>query len=287
MICSNTLFRFPIFLAVLTICAAAARGAEKPVAVDLELVLAVDVSGSVDVEEARLQREGYVAALASKEVLAAIRSGFLRRIAVTYVEWAGAGFQIRVLDWAVIDGEDSARAFASRLAAAPINTGPWTSISGAIDFALPMFAANGFDGTRRVIDISGDGANNSGFLVTEARDRAVAAGVVINGLPIVNDRVQIFGGRQIPDLDQYYAGCVIGGPGAFLVIAKDFRDFARAVRRKLIFEISGLVPPGETMRAGRYEPAGLVDAAAVFAPGCDIGERRLEQRRRSIDNEDF
>jgi len=268
-----------------------AKASDPLVPVDLELVLAVDVSGSVDYEEAQLQRAGYVAALTSTEVVAAIRSGFLQRIAVSYVEWAGTGFQVPVMDWALIEDEESAHAFAARLGEAPILNGPWTSISGIIDFALPTFGANPFQGTRRVIDISGDGANNSGGPVAEARDRAIAAGVIINGLPIVNDKMQIFGTRQIADLDEYYAGCVIGGPGAFLVVARDFHDFARAVRRKLIFEISGTVPPDAPIRSAGYMPdapvSGLVDAAAAYAPGCDIGERRLEQRRRSLYNQDF
>ena len=247
----------------------------EQVAVDLELVLAVDVSGSVDGHEARLQREGYVAALRSPELVKTIETGIIGRIAVTYVEWAGLDHQFTIIDWAVIQDEASAGRFADALAAAPVNAGPWTSISGLINFSLPLFERNNVRGTRRVIDVSGDGPNNSGPLVTFARDAAVKRGVVINGLPIVNDRLQIFGRRQMPNLDLYYADCVIGGPGAFLVVAEDFNDFARAIRRKLIFEIAGVMPPG-SRQAGGAPVSGPFHVA--FEGGCDIGERRLRER---------
>ncbi len=248
--------------------------AEEWVAVDLELVFAVDVSGSVDGHEARLQREGYVAALRSPELVKAIETGIVGRIAVTYVEWAGLNHQVTIIDWAVIQDKASAGRFADALAAAPVNAGPWTSISGLINFALPLFERNNVQGTRRVIDISGDGPNNSGPLVTFARDAAVKRGVVVNGLPIVNDRLQISGRRQIPNLDLYYAGCVIGGPGAFLVVAEDFSDFARAILRKLIFEIAGVVPPG-SHQTGSGPVSGPLHVA--FEGGCGIGERRLRE----------
>ncbi|MEE2760308.1 MAG: DUF1194 domain-containing protein, partial [Pseudomonadota bacterium] len=185
--------------------------------VDLELVLAVDVSGSVDFQEASLQREGYVKAIGSPEFAKAVAAGVLGRIAITYIEWAGEGVQDSILGWRIIDGTESARAFAKALASAPISTGPWTSISDAITFAVPLLEGNAFQGTRRVIDISGDGPNNVGSLVTEARAATIAKGITINGLPIINDRLQPSGRPQIKDLDRYYAACVIGGPGAFLV----------------------------------------------------------------------
>ena len=280
---SGRVGRFAAFaLAIVIVAPAPARADE--VQVDVELILAVDISGSVDYQEAQLQRDGYVHALASPEFVAAVQSGYRRRIAVTYIEWAGAGFQTDVIDWAIIDSAQSARAFADRLAAAPIESGPWTSISGVIDFAAPKFDGNGYQGARRVIDISGDGPNNSGILVTDARDRAVARGIVINGLPIVNDRIQPSGRPQIPNLDKYYANCVIGGVGAFLVVAADFQDFARAVRRKLILEIAG-VRPLESRPAGRI--SGLHKVSNDYPPGCDIGERLLEQRRRILNPQDF
>lgn len=255
-----------LFLFIAAVLATAfSRTATAKTPVDLELVLAVDVSGSIDEEEARLQRDGYVAAIADPKVVAAITGGMLGRIAVTYFEWAGEGWQSPVLDWRVIRDQASASAFAAELAKVQINAGPWTSISSAIDFAVPRFAENDYDGTRRVIDISGDGANNSGRLAPVARDDAVRRGVIINGLPIVNDRMNI-SRRPIPNLDLYYRNCVIGGPGAFIVVAHDFRDFARAIRRKLILEIAGVAVPPRPK---------LIRAAARIAPPCDIGERRF------------
>lgn len=251
--------------------------------VDLELVLAVDVSGSVDFEEAALQRDGYVQAINSPAFAKAVAGGVLGRIAVTYVEWAGDDVQATVLDWRVIDGAASARAFAKALAAAPISTGPWTSISDAINYAVPLLQGNRFQGTRRVIDISGDGPNNAGAPVTEARAAAIAKGITINGLPIINDRLQPSGRPQLKDLDLYYAACVIGGPGAFLVAAKNFQDFGRAIRRKLLFEIAGIGPnfggPGSDGRL-------LMRQVSLTYPlGCDIGERRLRQRRYLFDDD--
>ena len=158
----------------------------------------------------------------------------LGRIAVSYFEWSSNGQNTLVADWAIIDGEASAKAFAQRLADIPVARGRYTSIAGAIEFGLPMFNGNGLKGTLRVIDVSGDGPNNSGPLATVSRDAAVAAGVTINGLPIINERAEPFGARQIPDLDLYFEHCVIGGSRAFMVVAQDFTTFADAIRKKLI-----------------------------------------------------
>jgi len=259
----------PLVLAGLALPAAAT---ETPV--DLELVLAVDVSLSIDVSEATLQRQGYIAAFRDAEVVRAIRSGILGRIAVTYVEWAGT-FQRRVVvGWTLIDDDETAESFAAALQRSAPGSARRTSISGAIDYALPLFADNGYEGTRQVIDVSGDGPNNAGGLVDRARDRAVAAGVTINGLPILDNSGGAYSWYSIPDLDLYYRDCVIGGPGAFLVVARDFADFARAVRRKLILEIAGDTPhliPAQLRRDGRV------------GPPCDIGERL----RRAREEEDF
>lgn len=233
-------FAFACLAAVLLlglVAAVAPRAAAEPV--DLELVLAVDVSGSVDPYEARLQREGYLRALVHPQVIKAITSGERRRIAVTYVEWAGDHFQRTVVDWTIVHDEASARAFASRIAEVPVLTERWTSISGAIDYAMSVFASSPYKGTRRVLDISGDGPNNSGGPVTVARDRAVKQGIVINGLPIVNDRPNPWGMPPPRNLDKYYFENVIGGPGAFIVVAKDFESFADAIRSKLVREIAG------------------------------------------------
>ena len=256
-------------LALGVMAALSGPAAARDIGVDLELVLAVDISGSVDEVEAKLQRDGYVEALRHPDVLAAISGGVLRRIAVTYVEWSGELQQATVVDWRLIDGKPAAVAFSQEIAAAPFSRGRYTSISQAIRYSLPKFANNGFEGTRRVIDISGDGANNSGGLVPVARDEAVAQGVTINGLPIVNDRPNRFG-RQMPDLDLYYRNCVIGGTGAFIVVAQDFEAFARAVRRKLVLEIAALpAAPGP--------PPPLLHRAAADGPPCDAGEQRLKR----------
>ncbi len=248
----------------------APAAAQQPV--DLELVLAVDVSGSIDDEEARLQRDGYVAALTDPDVIKAITSGILGRVAMTYIEWAGEEYTTTVADWTMVHDEASARAFAARVARAPIQTALWTSISNIIDHALSTFPKNGFEGTRRVIDISGDGPNNQGGLVTKFRDRAIAQGVAINGLPIVNERASPFGWPALPNLDLYYADCVIGGPGSFMVVANTFADFARAIRKKLILEIADMRPHAPRER--------VVLAAGPKAPRetppCDIGEQRVQ-----------
>jgi hypothetical protein len=230
----------PAALALLA--ASPALGQEVPV--DVELVLAVDISGSVDQTEANQQRQGYVAALADLAVARAIRSTFTGRVAVTYVEWAGDDMQEVVVPWTVLDGDASAKAFAAALAEAPYRRAMWTSISGAIDFSAPLFDDNGFAGERRVIDVSGDGVNNRGRLVTQARDEAVARGIVINGLPILNDRSQPMGMPTPMEiaLDRYYAESVIGGPGSFVVPATGFEEFKAAILQKLILEIAGNEP---------------------------------------------
>ncbi len=253
---------------------AAASGVRAAVAVDLELVLAIDVSGSVDYEEGRLQRQGYVAAIVDPKVVAAIRSGILGRIAVSYFEWSGEARQRLVVDWTLIDGERSARAFAVKLFNAPLVIGRFTSLSGAIGAAFALFAASDFEGTRRVIDISGDGPNNAGGLVTGARDAARAAGIIINGLPIINDRPNILGYPNLPDLDFYYRDCVIGGPGAFIVLARDRTAFAAAIRRKMILEIAAR--PRLDRPPVRHSVAAAVPTAAGAMP-CDIGERQFLQ----------
>jgi hypothetical protein len=233
--------RLGLCAALLGICALPASAQEIPV--DLELVLAVDISGSVDEVEARLQREGYVAALRHPHVIEAIQSGMFGRIAVAYVEWAGDHYQRTMLEWTVIEDPASAADFADALAESPLLTAHWTSLSAAIDYAVPLFEDNGFKGFRRVIDISGDGYNNRGRPVEWVRDEAVAAGITINGLPIVNDRPNPWGGRPPADLDLYYEERVIGGPGAFMVVAEDYTAFASAILSKLLLEIAGETRP--------------------------------------------
>jgi hypothetical protein len=223
-------------LAVVAALALAGPLAAEPV--DLELVLAVDVSRSVDPEEAKLQREGYIAALQHPRILQAIRSAPHGRIAVTYVEWAGVDTQYTVVPWSLITDDASAAAFTARIAAAPYVARNWTSISGAIDYSVPLFENNGFEGTRRVIDISGDGRTNQGRPTAAARDDAVAAGITINGLPVINERLNFYRPPE-GDLDVYYRENVIGGMGAFLIVAENFNAFTGAILSKLIREIAG------------------------------------------------
>ncbi|MSO71396.1 MAG: DUF1194 domain-containing protein [Alphaproteobacteria bacterium] len=243
--------------------------AQAEIPVDLELVLAVDVSGSIDNQEATLQRDGYVAALAHPKVIAAIKAGAYGRIAVTYVEWAGVNFQNVIIPWRLISDEASARRFSAELSDAAFTRERYTSISGGIQFAMPLFDHNGYEGLRRVIDVSGDGPNNRGGYVDLVRDVAVGRGIIINGLPILNDRFVGFGGQNLPDLDLYYEKCVIGGPGSFLIAAKDFGDFSQAILKKLILEIADLGPP-----------TGVIPVAERVAPPCDIGERLQRARSR-------
>jgi hypothetical protein len=208
--------------------------------VDLALVIAVDVSYSMDPDEQTLQREGFIQAFQSPTVHDAIRRGLLGRIAVAYMEWAGAGDQKIILPWTVMDGPEDANAFAERLAEAPTRRAQRTSISGAIDFAAKLLAEGGFSTGRQVIDVSGDGPNNQGRPVTMARDEALARGITINGLPIMLKAPGYF---DIPDLDVYYRDCVIGGQGAFMVPAREREQFREAVKTKIILEVADRAPP--------------------------------------------
>jgi hypothetical protein len=264
------------FLAALALLAAfgspaPARAVGGPVKVDVELMLAVDVSRSMDVDEQRLQREGYVAALRSQEFAEALKGGAQGRVAVAYMEWAGAGDQWVVLPFTLIDGPAAARDFADKLAAAPIGRISRTSISRAIEASVAQFEGNGFDGLRRVIDISGDGPNNAGPMVTLARDAALAKGYVINGLPIMLKRPTAARWGEIEDLDVYYEDCVVGGPGAFSLPIREVGEFLTATRKKLVLEIAARQPAPRLIPASAQEPR--VD--------CMIGERMW---RRNWDN---
>lgn len=217
----------------------AAPAPTTPVAV--QIVLAVDVSGSVDQVRFELQREGYATAFRSPAVLQAIRSTGTGSIAVAVLQWTGPALHVVAVDWTLIDDDASAERFADAIARAPraLFSGG-TSISGAIDYALTMLAHSPFMAQRRIIDVSGDGANNRGRPAEDARDEAVAAGVVINGLPILTlER----------DLDVYYRQNVIGGPRAFVIAARSYEEFAQAIRSKLITEIAGVGTAGGSMRA--------------------------------------
>jgi hypothetical protein len=249
-----------IGLAALAVAGAAAvaapmlRRADVPAgaagtSVDVELVLAVDISYSMDPDEQALQREGYVAALTSPEFLNALRQGLHGKIVATYVEWAGATEQRIVVPWRVVDGRGSAEAFANAIADAPYRRAYRTSISGALEFVAPLFETSGQRGLRRVVDVSGDGANNQGTMVTLARDELLAKGITINGLPIMLKRSSA-ATMDIDRLDIYYEDCVIGGPAAFVIPIKERAQFKDATRTKLVQEVAGLVPSPSPKRGG-------------------------------------
>jgi hypothetical protein len=241
---------------------------QDDVEVDLELVLAVDISLSMDDEEQRLQRDGYVAAIRHPEVVAAIRDGLNGQIALAYLQWAGAASQEVLVDWSLIDGEEAADAFAEELAAIPLRRAQRTSISGALQSAEKLFEASAFRGLRQVVDVSGDGANNQGTPVPLARDRLADQGIVINGLAIMIDQGlgEFF---LLGNLYEYFEDCVIGGPGAFVIRITDRDHFATAIRRKMILEIADAEP--------RISPAA---APGIRAPvDCLIGEKRWQRFR--------
>jgi hypothetical protein len=235
--------------------------------VDVELVIAVDVSYSMDPDEQALQREGYILALTSKEFLRALRQGANGKIAITYFEWAGQFDQKVVMRWRVIDGPEAADAVAAEIAAAPYRRASRTSISGALRFAKPLFEDSGYKGLRRVIDVSGDGANNAGPLVQMIRDDVLAAGITINGLPIMLKRPYV-GSMDIENLDVYYEDCVIGGPGSFVIPIREREKFIEATRTKLVLEIAG------------RQPETRVIPTASQAPriSCTIGEKMWQER---------
>jgi hypothetical protein len=212
--------------------------------VDLELVLAVDVSRSVDDQEFDLQRRGYAQAFTHPTVIKAIQSNGLRKIAVAFVEWSGAEFQKTVIPWTPVSDEESGALLAERILREPRSFWGWTSISGAIDYSVRLFGQT-YTGRRKVIDVSGDGINNSGRPAYAARDEAVARGIVINGLVIMNDNPNP-GPRGFvqPPLDEFYREQVIGGPGAFVIAVDEFESFAYAIVNKLIKEIAGFAVDG-------------------------------------------
>ena len=234
--------------------------------VDVELVIAVDVSYSMDPDEQALQREGYVLALTSKEFLQALHQGAHGKIAITYFEWAGQSDQKILMPWRVIDGPESADAVAAEIARAPIRRASRTSISGGLRFAKPLFDDSGYRGLRRVIDVSGDGANNAGPLVELIRDDVLAAGITINGLPIMLKR-PYKGTMDMDNLDEYYEDCVIGGPGAFVIPIREREKFIEATRTKLVLEVAGRQPDPQ-----------IVPTASRARVSCTIGERMWQER---------
>jgi Protein of unknown function (DUF1194) len=228
--------------------------------VDAEIVLAVDVSRSMDLHEFEVQRAGYVAALRHADLMRAITAGRLGRIAVAYFEWAGQARDGTLIPWRIIEGPGDAAALADEIAAMPVLRLRGTSISRALQFATVLLDDGAVDGARRIIDVSGDGANNTGPPVVGARDAALAAGITINGLPIMASP------GTMPDLDLYYQDCVVGGDGAFVLVARSGEELALTIRRKLVMEISGAAPEP------RIVPA---DFALI---DCLIGEKQFRNR---------
>ena len=269
-------FVLALGLSAATLCASYAG--EK---VDLELVLAVDISTSMTPDELMLQREGYAAALTDPDVVRAITSGPYGRISVTFFEWAGVTWQKIVVPWTIIANMEDAEAFAKKLDRVPSYQPRRTSISGAINFSMNLFDQNPHEGIRRVIDVSGDGTNNEGPPVTEARDQAVSEGIVINGLPLMTDQVD-FSDNDLANLDVYFRSCVSGGPGSFVIPVTDWSEFPAAIRRKLILETSQKIP------SGQGKPT-VVLARAESPYDCMIGEKlyREDPLRNRFSPENF
>ncbi len=241
----------------------AAAAQQQP---DVAIILAVDVSRSIDDDEFQLQRRGYAEAFQNPAVITAIRGTPRGAVAVAFMEWAGADFQRVVIPWTVISDAESGQLFAEQLLREPRSFYGWTSISGALDFSVRMFETLPFQVQRRVIDVSGDGVNNSGRPAATARDAALQRGISINGLVIMNDNPNPgYGGAFQPALDQFYRDNVIGGPGAFVVAIDDFESFAYAILNKLIREISSL--PIDICVAGLAPPSVRIAApGGAFAP---------------------
>jgi hypothetical protein len=235
--------------------------------VDVELILAVDVSYSMDMDELAIQREGYAQAIVSREFLQALKSLPNGKIAITYFEWAASNDQKIIIPWRVIDGPETADAVANDILKTPIRRASRTSISGAISFAMPLFDANPYRGLRRVIDISGDGPNNNGVPVAGVRDAALAKGIVINGLPIMVKEPS-YSTMDIDNLDFYYEDCVIGGPGSFVIAIKDRDKFKEAIRSKLLLEVAGRTPERRVVPVAEKEPR----------VSCMIGEKIWQDR---------
>ena len=245
------------------------HAAEKDAAnaVDVELIIAVDVSYSMDMDELAIQREGYAQAIMSKEFLQALKSGPNGKVAITYFEWAASSDQKIIIPWRLIDGPETADAVAAEIMKTPVRRASRTSISGAIYFAMPLFEEDPYHGLRRVIDISGDGPNNNGAPVTGARDEALSKGIVINGLPIMVKEPS-YSTMDIDNLDWYYEDCVIGGPGSFVVSIKDREKFKEAIRTKLLLEVAGRTPDRPVVRVAEKEPR----------VSCMIGEKIWQDR---------
>jgi hypothetical protein len=236
---------------------------EGGIPVDAEIVLAVDASRSMDLTEFEVQRDGYLQALRHPDLIRAVTAGRLGRVAIAYFEWSGQAQDGTLVPWRIIASPEDAAAMAAEIAGTDIRRGRGTSIARAISFATVLIEDGTVDGDRKVIDVSGDGTNNTGPPVTGARDEAVARGITINGLPVM---LSANGIGSFAELDRYYEECVIGGEGAFVLVASNPDELARTIRRKLILEISGLVPEPRVIPAD-YQPM-----------DCLIGEKQYRSR---------
>lgn len=273
MAAASRLLRTVFSGASLALASALSAHAAEPV--DIELVLAVDVSLSMSPGELEIQRHGYAAALTDDQVLEAVASGAYGRIAITYFEWAGASSQRVIVPWTVLATRDDAERIAARLTAAPSNSARRTSISSAIDFGVDLFAESAFRGAKRVIDISGDGPNNQGPQVDRSRDAAVAQGIVINGLPLMTGGGFV-SAYDVDDLDLYYTDCVIGGPGAFVVPVNGWEQFPEAVRRKLVLELADAGSPQRAAAEAERPPLVLAQDRPKY--DCLVGEKMWRDR---------
>lgn len=248
---NNWFFVFALFA---LICAGTAYADTK---VDIELVLAADISDSMSGQIGQMQRQGYAAALRSAEIAALLTSGAHRKVAISYIEWGDSGHVAVVVPWTLVEKPADARRIANILANRREGQLNRTSISHALQFANGLFESNGFEGERRVIDISGNGPNNQGASVADARDAVVRSGTTINGLPIMIDmelpRGPFWDGFDLRKLDAYFEECVIGGPGAFVLPVRRSEDFPNTLRAKLFLEVSGQSLPA----APRLRPAGV------------------------------
>ncbi|CCV14521.1 DUF1194 domain-containing protein [Mesorhizobium sp. STM 4661] len=249
--------------------------------VDIELVLAVDVSLSMSPDELEIQRRGYAAALTHDDVLQAIADGVHGKIAVTYVEWAGTTWQHVIVPWTVIANRADAERVVEQLSARPPNSARRTSISGVLEFSSDLFAESGFQGIKRVIDVSGDGPNNQGAPVNITRDELVKQGITINGLPLMT-RSGFTSVYDVNDLDRYYTDCVIGGPGAFMIPVNDWTQFPEAIRRKLVLELAGPDSPQWAADEAAHPPVVLAQDRPVT--DCQIGEKMWRDRSWMFDS---
>lgn len=275
-------WRLPACGALIALALFVAPGAGAAERVDIELVLAVDVSLSMSPGELEIQRHGYAAALTHDTVLQAIADGAYGRVAITYVEWAGTTMQRVVVPWAVIANRNDADLFVAQMSARPPNSARRTSISAALEFAGDLFAESGFESMKRVIDVSGDGPNNQGGPVDVIRDRLAAQGITINGLPLMTTG-GFTSAFDVPHLDRYYADCVIGGPGAFTVPVNDWTQFPEAVRRKLVMELAGVGSPIRAAEEAMHPP--VVLAAGEPATDCLTGEKMWRNRNWMYDGD--